>query len=312
MLDDDFKTVNMKAYSILVRWLLPVLLAVGGTGSMAQSQSPTQMVCMGDQEYHVDPNPLPGAVYTWSLTGGGTITSGNGTNTVIVNWTTPGGPYTLSVFTTVNGCAGPPKSVDVTVVEAPVGPTLADKVPPGMAVCEGTPVSATFNPGTGGIDCTDEFEYSYDNSGIWATYSPGTPLATAGHTLVEIRGRRAGCNVILGCNGTPWEVLASWNVTQLLPLSVTITASADPVCAGTSVTYTAVVVNGGPSPTYAWRVNGDPIVGTGSTYTYVPSDGDVITCEVLSSEQCATPNPATGTFIPIVTVPPNTSDIWHN
>lgn len=302
----------MKAKFDLIRWILVMALAVGGAGVMAQSQSPTQTVCMGNQAYHVDPSAFPNPVYTWSLSGGGVITGGNGTTTINVNWTTPGGPYTLSVFTSSNGCAGPPQSVAVTVAEAPVGPTLANKIPPGMTVCIGTPVSATFNPGTGGVGCSDEFEYSYDNSGTWLAYTPGVSIPTSGHSLVEIRGRRAGCSSIMGCNETPWIVLASWTVTTALAVTVTITASANPVCQGTSVTYTAVVVNGGATPTYAWHVNGGPVVSTLSTYTYIPGSGDVITCQVLSSEQCAAPNPVTGTFIPDITPPPTTSDIWHN
>ena len=109
-----------------------------------------------------------------------------------------------------------------------------------------------------------------------------------------------------------WQILATWTVTSGLPVSVTIIASIDPVCAGASVTYTAMVVNGGSSPVYAWHVNGGPVVGTSNTYTYIPDDGDVITCQVLSNELCAITNPATGTFTPVVNPLPTTSGIWHN
>ena len=292
--------------------LIAVFLAITARALADQSQNPTQTICVGIQEYHVDLSPIPNATYSWSLSGGGTITSGAGTNTITVNWTTPGGPYTLSVFTIANGCSGPPQSVDVTVVAAPVGPTLAGKIPPGLSVCDGTPVSATFNPGSGGLGCSDEFEFRYDNAGSWATYTPGSSLPTAGHTLVEIRGRRAGCNTSLGCNETPWEVLASWTVNTALPVIVTINPSSDPICAGASVTYTAVVQNGGATPTYNWKVNNVSVNDYTNTYTYIPNDGDVITCEVLSSEPCSAPNPATGTFSPVVTPLPTTSGIWHN
>jgi hypothetical protein len=302
----------MKTRFRIKRYLLLLGLVIQMAAVWGQNQNTTQMVCMGNQEYHVDAHPNPTATYTWSLTGGGTITSGNGTNTINVNWTTAGGPYLLSVFTTVNGCAGPPQTLEVTVVEAPVGPSLAGKIPPGMSVCDGTPVSATFNPGTGGIGCTDEFEYSYDNSGTWVAYTPGASLPTTGHTLVEIRGRRAGCNASLGCNETPWEVLASWTVTTALPVIVTINPSLNPVCEGAAVTYTATVLNGGATPTYAWRINGGAVVSITNSYTYIPVSGDVITCEVLSSEPCSAPNPATGTFNPSVSPLPSTSGIWHN
>ena len=291
------------------RWLLILMLALVASGVMAENDDPTQTVCLGDQMYHVD--EIVGATFTWSLTGGGTITD-NGNDTITVNWDTPGGPYTLSVFATLNGCPGPVQSVDVTVVESPVGPTLLAMTPLGPAVCEGTDVSATFNPGTGGIGCHDEFEYSYDGLGVWLPYNPGDLITTTGHTQVDIRGRRTGCDATLGCNDTPWVVLASWTITSALPVSVTITASEDPVCAGNSVTYTANVTNGGLTPTYSWHVNGGPELGNAQTFVYTPVAGDVITCEVLSSESCATNNPATGTFTPTVNPLPNTSPIWHN
>jgi hypothetical protein len=293
------------------QFLILVFTIAGFTIQAEQNQNPTQSVCVGNQEYHVDAT-IAGATYTWSVSGGGTILSGNGTNTILVNWATPGGPYTLSVFTTVNGCAGPPQSVDITVVEAPTGPTLAVKTPPGPSVCVGTPVSATFISGSGGIDCSDQFEYSFDNSGTWIAYVPGSIIPTTGVTQVDIRGRRAGCDTTLGCAGTPWVILASWTVNTALPVVVTINPGTNPVCAGAAVTYTAGVENGGSSPTYAWRINNGPVVGTLNTYTYIPNAGDVITCEVVSSEQCASPKPATGTFAPTVNPIPNTSNIWHN
>jgi len=301
----------MKTTMRMTRWLLIVVLAMSAAATMAQlNQNPTQTVCLGNQDYNVDPNP--GATFNWTLSGGGTITAGAGTNAITVTWDTPGGPYTLSVSTTLNGCTGPAKSVDVTVVEAPVGPTLLAMTPVGPAVCEGTDVSATFNPGTGGIGCSDEFEYSYDGLGVWVAYVEGTPITTVTHTLVEIRGRRTGCNATLGCNETPWVILATWTVNTALPVSVIITASVDPVCAGVMVTYTANVTNGGLTPTYEWHVNGGPVMGTLVTFDYTPLAGDVITCVVLSSETCATTNPATGTFTPVVNPVPTTSDIWHN
>jgi hypothetical protein len=299
--------------SKVLKWrqLLILVFMTAGLAGLAQNQNSTQSVCVGNQPYSVDAT-IPEATYTWALSGGGAIVSGDGTNAIVVNWTTPGGPYTLSVFTTVNGCSGPPQSVDVTVVESPVGPTLDNQTPAGPGVCAGTPVSATFLAGSGGIDCTDQFEYSFDNSGTWTTYTPGSQIPTTGVSLVEIRGRRAGCNELLGCTGTPWVTLASWTVNTALPVVVTINPGTNPVCAGAAVTYTASVENGGTSPTYAWRINGGPVQGTEVSFTYIPNAGDVITCEVVSSETCAAPNPATGTFTPTVNPLPNTSNIWHN
>ena len=48
-------------------------------------------------------NAIPGGTYNWTVPAGATITSGQGTNTINVNWGTTGGD--VSVATTVSGCA---------------------------------------------------------------------------------------------------------------------------------------------------------------------------------------------------------------
>jgi hypothetical protein len=107
--------------------------------------------------------------------------------------------------------------------------------------------------------------------------------------------------------------LATWNIT-ILNVSVTITADPNPVCAGESVTFTAVPVNGGATPVYTWYVNGTAVPGvTIDTYTYVPVNGDQVYCELLSSETCGSPNPATSNTITVTVNPlPAVSPIWHN
>jgi beta-glucanase (GH16 family) len=47
-------------------------------------------------------NPIAGASYNWSVPSGATITSGQGTNTIIVNWGSTGGD--VSAVATVSGC----------------------------------------------------------------------------------------------------------------------------------------------------------------------------------------------------------------
>ncbi len=79
----------------------------------------------------------------------------------------------------------------------PTGPTLDAKIPDLATICDGQPVSATFTAGTGGVGCSDAFEYSYDGSGIWNSYTPGNTIITTGHTRVDIRGQRTGCTA--GC-----------------------------------------------------------------------------------------------------------------
>ncbi len=298
--------------------LLQVFIVIIITASFATatwaltSQTSTQTVCVGNQPYQVD--PIAGATFVWSITGGVPANyqiNGSG-NSITVDWNTPG-VYVLSVYSyMVIGCPGATQQVTVTVVAQPVGPTLDVKTPNVASVCSGTDVSATFIAGSGGVGCTDAFEYRFDG-GSWSAYTPGTNLNTIGHTLVEIQGQRNGCSPNAGCSGTPWVTLASWIVNPNLPVSVNIAVNLNNVCANTATIYTATPVNGGTTPVYAWYVNGTIQAGTGATFSYTPANGDAIYATLTSNATCAAGSPATSnTVIMIINPIPATSPIWHN
>lgn len=307
----------MKTKLNFISLFLLLALLVSASVANAQNQNLTQTVCISNQPYNVDPSAIPGATYNWSITPGvsGTNWTINGTgNAITIDWILAG-VYTLQVYTSAAGCDGPPVQVQVTVIPQPVGPTLLAKDPNVASFCSGAyaNVSATFNPGTGGVGGVDEFEYRTDG-GAWITYVAGAPISTTGVTTsIEIQGRR-NVTTTTGCTPTPWVTLATWNISAALPVSVNIVADPNPVCAGASVTFTATPVNGGLTPVYAWRVNGATQVGqTASTFTYVPLNGDLVECDVTSSDVCGTPKPATSNVITVVVKPiPTTSPIWHN
>ncbi len=82
------------------------------------------------------------------------------------------------------------------------------------------------------------------------------------------------------------------HVSQLASVSVSVIASANPVIAGTSVTFTAIPVNGGSSPDFQWMVNGVNAGINHPVFNYVPVNNDVITCRMTSHDSCTTGNPA--------------------
>ncbi|NCA78014.1 MAG: hypothetical protein EOM90_16935, partial [Alphaproteobacteria bacterium] len=92
--------------------------------------------------------------------------------------------------------------------------------------------------------------------------------------------------------------------TSYLPVSVSIAASANPICSGSGVTFTATPVNGGASPAYQWKKNTVNISGaTNATYSYTPANGDVITCLLTSNATCISGNPATSNAITMTVNP---------
>jgi len=92
-------------------------------------------------------------------------------------------------------------------------------------------------------------------------------------------------------------------VTSNPVVAVSVTPSANPFCTGSQVTFIAVPNHGGLFPTYLWKVNGG-IAGTNSSsFTYTPLNGDVVTCELTSSDNCVTGNPATSAPITMTAIP---------
>jgi uncharacterized repeat protein (TIGR01451 family) len=64
-------------------------------------------LCIGSTETYSIPS-IPGATYTWSLSGGGDFVGSTNTNSVDVQWNNDfGGPYTLSVEVSEVGCYAP-------------------------------------------------------------------------------------------------------------------------------------------------------------------------------------------------------------
>ena len=100
------------------------------------------------------------------------------------------------------------------------------------------------------------------------------------------------------------------NITVTPKVSVTISASANPACPSANITFAATVINGGPSPTYQWQVNGAN-VGTNSP-TYVNNTlntGDSVQLILIGNGGCTFGNPAYSNVIHMTVAPPSGVDV---
>jgi hypothetical protein len=88
-----------------------------------------------------------------------------------------------------------------------------------------------------------------------------------------------------------------------LPTSIRIAvAPSDSVCSGVVTSFTSTITNGGASPRYRWRRMGT-VMDTTASYAYLPALGDLISCELLSSELCPLPTIATSNAISMLVIP---------
>ena len=180
-------------------------------------------------------------------------------------------------------------SVDVAVT------ITADQNP----VCEGTAVTFTATPTNGGIDP------------VYAWFVNGVPVSGqtgATYPYVPANGDQVTATLLsseeCAVNNPATSNAVDMAVNALLPVSLTIGVDQNPVCEGTVVTFTATAVNGGSTPVYKWFVDGVEVIGqTGPAYSFVPANGVMVHATVLSSEPCATQNPAISNLVAMVVLP---------
>lgn len=111
----------MKTNLLLSKILLLILFSMSSLGLWAQSTINPDHACINSTEDYWVTN-TPGSTYNWILSSGGTITTGQGTSAIEINWTTVGGPYTLTVtetFTSTTGCDGLPVTLNIIVDPLP-------------------------------------------------------------------------------------------------------------------------------------------------------------------------------------------------
>jgi uncharacterized protein (TIGR02145 family) len=107
-------------------------------------------------------------------------------------------------------------------------------------------------------------------------------------------------NTICTLNNPDTSNAIMMTINPLLPVSVSIVASANPFCQGSTVTFTATPTNGGPAPSYSWKVNGIGVGTNNPIYSYIPANGDLVTCVLNSNIACPTGNPSTSNIITMV------------
>ncbi len=79
----------------------------------------------------------------------------------------------------------------------------------------------------------------------------------------------------------------------VVPVSIIIEASANPILPGNSVTFSATPTNGGATPAYQWKLNGTNVGSDSPLYVNATlNDNDKIKCQLTSSTACTSGNPA--------------------
>jgi hypothetical protein len=235
--------------------------------------------------------------YQWKLDGVNVGTnSATYTNSTLVN-----GNVVSCVMTSNASCVSgsPATSNSITMTVNPNLPVSVSITASSNPVCSGNAVTFTATPVNGGS--APSFQWKLNGSNVGSNSSSYTLTAPVNNDVITcVLTSNAGC--ISGNPATSNAVTLTVNPN--LPVGVSIAASSNPVCSGTSVTFTATPVNGGTTPSYQWKLNGSN-VGTNS-FTYTTSglaNNDAVSCVLTSNAVCPSGNPATSNVVTMTVNP---------
>ena len=232
---------------------------------------------------------VPGVTYTWSYSGGGTIT-GSG-NSVTLDNITSGGTLTV---TPSNGCGnGTPQTITITTGAVPAQPS---------AISGSTTIACGTTSGTYSVTNVPGVTYTW-------TYSGGGTITGNGNSITLDNIISGGILTVTpsnSCgNGTPQTItITTGGTTPSQPSA--ISGSTTIACGATSGTYSVTNV---PGVTYTWSYSGSgTVTGSGNSITLnnITSGG---TLTVTPSNGCGNGTPQTITITTGGTTPSQPSAI---
>lgn len=272
--------VTSSAYSASVNPILPVSVSI--------TSNPNSPICTGDN-VSFTANPVNGGTipgYQWTLNGvnipgatGSTFSTNTLSNSdqvaVILTSSEPcasGNPATSNqIIQTVN----PSAPVSVVVSVSPSGP-----------VCAGTNLTFTASPVNGGSAPT----YVWTVNGVVQSGVTGNTFSSSllndGDIVMAELNSNEPCATGNPANSNSIAVQVQSNIVA----SVTISADANPVCAGATVNFSASLVGAGSNPVFQWSINGLAVSGANDSIfsSSALNDGDIVVLNMISSSGCVT------------------------
>jgi hypothetical protein len=151
--------------------------------------------------------------------------------------------------------------------------------------CTGNSTTFTATPANGGA--TPVYQWYLNGAPVGTNSSTYTnpSLVNGDQVTVDMTGS-SPCSSPTIANGNTITMVVNPNVSP----TITITEAQFNLCAG-GIDYSSVSTNEGLTPSYQWQLNGVDILGETNPTLTMPGlvDGDIITCDLFSSEACATP-----------------------
>jgi hypothetical protein len=267
------------------------------------------------------------ATFTAIVTNGGTTPTyqwqvngiNAGTNSTTFTTTTLTNNAQVKCILTSNASCASPLTVTSNILTVTVNPVVVSSVlvtSTATNICAGSSITFTAAAINGGT--TPSYQWQINGTNVGTNSNTFTSSALTNNDQVKcILTSNAAC-------ASP-QVVTSNIMTVIVNVAVVptvaITSTANNICSGSSITFTATPTNGGTTPSYQWQVNGVNTGTNSNTFTSSTltnaSDVKVI---MTSSLACASPQTATSnlinvtvnnTVVPIASFTPSATSICN-
>lgn len=242
----------------------------------------------------------------WNNISNGGIYSNATTSTLtLTGVTTSNSGYQYRVV--VNGTCSPSATSVAATLTVNSLPSISVN-PLAKTICDGNNTSYTVTASGTGIS----YQWQVNTGSGWSNISNGGIYGGATTSLLTLTSASTSYNgyqyrvVVSGtCTPPATSSAADLTVYPIVTPTVSINSSATTICATTSVTFTvSSSTNGGSSPSYQWKVNGNNVGSNSTTYTTTSlSNGDIVTCVMTTSAPCPTSTTATSNGITMTVHP---------
>ncbi len=239
--------------------------------------------------------------YQWIVDG-----TNSGTNSPIFTTSSlTNGQVVTCVMISNAACASPTTSTSNSItisISNNVTPLVAIALTTGSnPTCSGSSLTFTATPTNGGS--TPAYQWKVDGANAGTNSATFTTLSlTNGQVVTCVMTSNATCASPTTATSNAITITVTTSVTP--SVSIALTSGSNPGCAGSSLTFTATPTNGGTTPAYQWKVDGNDVGTNSSTYsTSSLVSGEVVTCVMTSNDGCANPTTATSNAITVTVNP---------
>ncbi|MGB1019445.1 MAG: hypothetical protein ACPGVH_10235, partial [Chitinophagales bacterium] len=242
-------------------------------------------------------------VYQWKVNGTNT-----GTNSSTLVSSTLADNDIVTCELTSNVTCGSATNVTSNGITVTVNSSVSTSVSitgSASSICAGETVNFTATATNGGTSPVYQWKVNGANVGTNSAMFASNTL-TNGDVVSCSMASNEACASPMNTNSNALTMIVNAAVTP----SVMVSASATSICNGDNVTFNATATNGGTTPAYQWKLNGNDVGTNSSSYSNSAlNDGDAVTVVMTSSLTCTSVPTATASPVTIMVNPSVTPTI---